>query len=157
MKRIKTIAALACCMTISAFAADQGVSLLDPPVSIYNHSDKSLEVVVYADAPKSLKVSRHVQYVKPHASNTQWQGIDYYAKKGSGTAMDQRNRVVVLVYDRANDQLLTSASKIVKTFGSGAIQKDKALVLNIEVKPKHSYQVDISISKQKPGRKMRQF
>lgn len=137
-----------------AFAHDTGEPLLDPAVVVDNNSNSAVRVIVYSDAPKKMHIIKHEQVVKAHSRHQQSKGIDYYAQPDSGSKKDQKNRVIALVYKEKSGQLLTAMQKIVDTYGSGAIQKDKHLILDIDIHP--SYSVDMQL-KPPATRRLRKY
>ena len=134
---------LSSCFNI-ATAQDTGEPFLDPAVVIDNNSDIPVRVIVYSDAPKKMHIVKHEQVVKAHSRHQQSKGIDYYAKPKSGTSKDQHNRVIALVYNASSGKLLTAMQKVVDTYGSSALRKDKQLILDIDIHP--SYSVDMQLT-----------
>jgi|GEM_PF-3469572 hypothetical protein len=126
-----------------AFAQDFGESLIDPPVTVTNHTNQAIEVVTYSDFPHIKRIIKHNFVIPAMQSKTDKSGIDYYAKAHSGMGMDQANRVVVMIFDHKTNQLIAAKSKVVDTYGSQAIEKDKKLKLEIKLSP--GQDIDISM------------
>ena len=132
--RISNLLAITLAASISSstvFAQDWPGEFVDPAVIVTNQSSKAIEVMTYADVPHLKKIIKHEQTAQAGKTNTSKTGIDYYAKPNSGKLQDQRNKVVVSVYNKATGKLLDTESKTVNAYGSAAIKKDKHLLLQV--------------------------